>query len=375
LPKIDVVVSDLVDWTSSGDLRLPEIQRRYVWTAIRVRDFFDSLYRQYPSGTILVWDTAQDIETKDLAVSPNTSPKHTSKRILLDGQQRITSLTAVIKGKPIQVRYRQRPIQILFNLEHPEGPPAEVIEVEESANDDSEDEYEIQSSNRSGIQEELSKLTFIVAGSSALKNNPLWIPVSDIFLKSDKEILKPLGISSDDDRWDRYSRRLQRVRDINKYPYVMQVLPPEMSYQEVTQIFVRVNSKGMKLRGHDLAVAQISARWKGFVDVIEKFADEFTGEDDYLIDTGIVVRTLVVFATNQCRFDRIARVPLEKLKESFEKTKKGLRYAIQFILNNALVGTLDNISSPYLLVPIAVYSILQDQRISRDEDKLLLKWF
>ena len=65
---------------------------------IRVRDFFDSLYRQYPSGTILVWDTAQDIETKDLAVSPSTSSKLTGKRILLDGQQRITSLTAVIQG-------------------------------------------------------------------------------------------------------------------------------------------------------------------------------------------------------------------------------------------------------------------------------------
>ena len=177
------------------------------------------------------------------------------------------------------------------------------------------------------------------------------------------------------DLWEKYSKRLQRVRDIEKYPYVMQVLPSEMSYQEVTQIFVRVNSKGMKLRGHDLAVAQISARWKGFVDVIEKFADEFSGEDDYLIDTGIVVRTLVVFATGQCRFDRILKVPLEKLKESFEKTKKGLRHAIHFILNNALVGTLDNISSPYLLVPIAVYFILQNQTITREEEKLLMKWF
>ena len=67
---------------------------------------------------------------KDLAVSPSVSSKLTGKRILLDGQQRITSLTAVIKGKPIQVRYRQRPIDILFNLEHKEGPPAEVLEVE-----------------------------------------------------------------------------------------------------------------------------------------------------------------------------------------------------------------------------------------------------
>jgi len=56
------------------------------------------------------------------------------------------------------------------------------------------------SSNRSGI-EEVNKLTFIVAGSSALKNNPVWVPVSDIFVKSDREILKPLGVSSDNDLW------------------------------------------------------------------------------------------------------------------------------------------------------------------------------
>ena len=131
-------------------LRLPEIQRRYVSTAVR-SDFFDSLYRQYPSGNILVWDTAQDIETKDLAVSPNSTPKLTGKRILLDGQQRITSLTAVIKGKPIHVRHRQRPIHILFNLEHPEGPPAEVLEVEEGANDDTEDEDDMETSKSLGI--------------------------------------------------------------------------------------------------------------------------------------------------------------------------------------------------------------------------------
>ena len=374
MPKIDVTVSDLVNWTYSGDLRLPEIQRRYVWTAIRVRDFFDSLYREYPSGTILVWDTAQDIETKDLAISPSTPPKLTGKRILLDGQQRITSLTAVIKGKPINVRDRQKPILLLFNLDHPEGPPAEVLEVEEGANySEVDDDTEI--SNPVGIQEELGKLTFVVAGSSALKNNPHWIHVSDIFQKSDREILKPLGISSDDDLWDKYSKRLQRVRDIEKYPYVMQVLPSDLSYQEVTQIFVRVNSKGMKLRGHDLAVAQISARWKGFVDEIEKFADEFLGEDDYLIDGGIIVRTLVVFATNQCRYDRIVRVPLEKLKDSFTKTKRGLRYAIHFVLNNAFAGTLDNISSPNLLVPIALFSILYNHQISRKDENLLIKWF
>lgn len=372
---INANISDLVSWASSGDLRLPEIQRRYIWTATRVRDYIDSLYRGYPTGTILLWDvTNEEIETKNLSLSNQDSPKFISvKRLLLDGQQRITSLTALIMGKPLYVRNKQKPLDILFNLDHPEGPPIEVLEVDEKY--DSENDLNNEELSQLNISEELEKMTFVVRGSSTLEGNPKWISVMDIFQKKDTEILKSIGISSENEKWDKYSERIQKVRNIKNYSYQIQALPSDMSYQEVTQVFVRVNSKGMKLRGHDLAVAQISAKWKGFVNIIENFAEEFKGEDDYLIDTGIIVRGLVVFTTKQCKFDKISRVPLKTLKESFERCKKGLRYAINFVSNNASVGTLDNISSPYLLIPIAVYSILKDQKISKEEEKKLLKWF
>src|SRR5206468_10560498 len=58
MPKIDTTVGNLVEMVRNGELRLPEMQRRYVWPATRVRDLLDSLYRGYPSGTILVWETA-----------------------------------------------------------------------------------------------------------------------------------------------------------------------------------------------------------------------------------------------------------------------------------------------------------------------------
>lgn len=67
MKKVDVSVGVLVEMIASGELRLPEMQRRYVWRAPRVRDLLDSLYRGYPSGAILVWETTETQPTRDLA--------------------------------------------------------------------------------------------------------------------------------------------------------------------------------------------------------------------------------------------------------------------------------------------------------------------
>lgn len=293
MPKTDISVRELIDKVQHGELALPEMQRRYVWPATRVRDLLDSLYRGYPSGTILVWETDEDIKNRELAVKSTKSPTTSQKLLLLDGQQRITSLSATLSGEPVQVRNRKRPIEILFNLEHPEGPPIEITEVDEEDVPEDFEEVEDEESAERDIQEEMKKRTFVVS-SRALKNNSVWVSVSDIFKKTDSQILKSLGISSDDQRWDKYSERLQRIRKIADYPYVMQVLDKNMSYEEVTEIFVRVNSLGIKLRGSDLALAQITTRWKGFMNEIENFAEEFGDDEDYIIKSGLPVRAMVV---------------------------------------------------------------------------------
>src|SRR5688572_30629531 len=132
MPKVDISVGELVDMITRGELRLPELQRRYVWPATRVRDLLDSLYRGYPSGAVLVWETDQDAATRDLDVRQEKNAFATHK-LLLDGQQRVTSLRAVLSDEPIRVRGRKKPIDILFNVEHPEGPPVELIEVEDDS--------------------------------------------------------------------------------------------------------------------------------------------------------------------------------------------------------------------------------------------------
>lgn len=99
MPKIDTPVGSLVEMIRNGELRLPEMQRRYVWLATRVRDLLDSLYRGYPSGTILVWETDREMPVRDLAVTQDESP-FKGHKMLLDGQQRLTSLSAVVRGEP-----------------------------------------------------------------------------------------------------------------------------------------------------------------------------------------------------------------------------------------------------------------------------------
>lgn len=103
MAKAEATVEELVGMIERGELRLPEMQRRYVWRAPRVRDLLDSLYRGYPSGAILIWDTDEDVPLQEFAVEQRTNP-YKSTRLLLDGQQRLTSLSAVIRGEPISVR-------------------------------------------------------------------------------------------------------------------------------------------------------------------------------------------------------------------------------------------------------------------------------
>ena len=303
-------------------------------------------------------------------------PTTSQRLLLLDGQQRVTSLSAVLAGEPVHVRRRRRPIEILFNLEHPDGPPIDLIEGEDDEYTADVEDVEDEETAQRDIQEDLKKLAFVVAGR-ALKNVSTWVPVSDIFKKSESQILRAIGISSEDERWDKYSERLRNVRKIEDYQYVMEVLEKKMSYEEVTEIFVRVNSLGIKLRSSDLALAQITCKWKGFMKLVEEFASKFGDDSDYVVETGLPIRALTVFATKQSRYRTIGKVRVERLKEVWEQqATEGLKFAINFLRQNAGIDNLSFMSSPLLLIPIAVYWVLKDNRaLTPEEEKKLLRWF
>jgi hypothetical protein len=378
MAKFDTTVAELINLIRTGELRLPEMQRRYVWPATRVRDLLDSLYRNYPSGTILVWETDSEMPTRDLAVGQEISP-FAGHKLLLDGQQRLTSLSAVLRGEAVNVRNRKRPIEILFNLEHPDGPPVEVTEVEDDITemrdlDESDENDEEETLETTNVQEAIRNRTFVVA-SRTLAADPRWINVSDVLsgAKTDTQVLRPLVKSFDDPLFEKYSNRLQALRRIKDYPYVVHVLDKSLSYEEVAEIFVRVNSLGMKLRGSDLALAQITSRWKDSLKLFERFQEEC--EDVWFtIDLGLLVRALVVFATGQSRFKTVGTISTNKLVTAWPVAQEAIRYSINFLRANAGIEDESLLSSPLFFISLAYYAQKHNFALTAQEERELRRW-
>lgn len=362
-----------------GELRLPEIQRHYVWRATRVRDLLDSLYRGYPSGSILMWETDEPVPTRDGAVQQETTA-FAGRKLLLDGQQRLTSLTAVINGDQVKVRGRKKPIEILFNLEHPDGPPSEITEVEGDAespmtpDDEDNDEAEENGDGDSVMAERFKSFTFVVA-SRALQAQPQWVSVSEVFkTTNDSIILRQAGVNSlDDPRFQKYSDRLTNLRRLRDYNYVVHVLERSMNYQEVTEIFVRVNSLGAKLRSSDLALAQITSRWQNLLSQLEEFQEECE-QNWFTIELGQFVRAIVIFSTKQCLFHNVGKIPVEDLKKGWEQAKEGLRFAINFLRTNVGIEDESLLSSPMFIHVLAAISRVKDNKLTQTEQNSLMHW-
>ena len=371
MSKAEAKVHELVTMIERGELQLPEMQRRYVWRSTRVRDLLDSLYREWPSGAILVWETDEPVPLQEFAVTQAVSPYATT-RLLLDGQQRLTSLSAVIRGEPVTVQGRKRPIEILFNLEHPDQ-LAVVTEV----NEDSEAEEIVEDdtdSNEDELQARINKMAFVVA-TRKIAALPQWVKVSEVF-KTDEDapFLKRAGIERfDDPRYAKYSRRLARLRKVREYVYRMDVLDRSMQYQDVTEIFVRVNSLGAKLRSSDLALAQITAKWRGALREFQSFQAK-CATVGFDLELAIYLKALVAFATGQSRFHSVGGLRREVLEVAWEKSRDGIDFAINFVKTNAGIDSPALLSSPFLLVTLAYYGYRRDYRLDRAESDRLRFW-
>lgn len=378
MAKAEASVEELVSMIERGELRLPEMQRQYVWRSTRVRDLLDSLYRGYPSGAILLWETDEAVPLQDFAVSQSTNP-YQSTRLLLDGQQRLTSLSAVIRGEPVSVRGRRRPIDLLFNLEHPDQ-LAVVTEVEENGGDeeDFDEDGELIGDETDSTEDELlkrfNKMTFVVA-TRKLEQLPQWVKVSDVFkTDNDAPFLKRAGVSGfDDPRYEKYSQRLARLRGIRKYVYRMDVLERTLSYDEVTEIFVRVNSLGAKLRSSDLALAQITAKWRHSLQTFQDFQKDCT-KTGFDLDLGLHLKNLMAFATGQSRFQIVASLSVEKLQKAWQEACEGMEFALNFARSNLDIDSPALLSSPFLLVVLAYFGHSRNYALSNDEAQQLRYW-
>ena len=344
-----------------GDLLLPEMQRKYVWPSTKVRDLLDSVYRDYPSGSILMWETDNLPETRESAVKGDKEYGLTQKLLLLDGQQRLTSLATIMSGHPIRLRIGkdnivEKHLELYFNVDHPDKP---ILDVDSS-------DFDIES-------KEL-KNQFFQIKNSAIANQSNWISVTKLFTQGTGEILREMRLGYEDPKYKKvYDRLFQLYSRRENYIYPVQILDRSISYPEATQVFIRVNSAGTRLSGSDLALAQVTSRWSGSMALIETFANKCE-KANFIVDAGFLLRCVMSIETGQSRFSRISKIPIRQIKESWEKTKQGFEFVINFVRQNAQIATSAAIPSPYLYIPLLVYAVNHDLCLD-NQDRNFLRWF
>lgn len=366
-------ILDLVKEFERGQMQLPEMQRGYVWKSTQVRDLLDSLYRGYPTGNILRWETTDNsVELRNSAID-QTSEKWANSYLLLDGQQRLTSLAAVVQGKLVQVRDSKKPIDIYFNLEHEEN----MYETELGDDEVDENIFEADDDDEKEENDPLDNYDkpFIVA-NNRVKQNPNWVSVTEVFKANDiTPFLQRIGINSfDDPRYKKYQERLRRLMSIKDYEFPVITLKKELKHDEVADIFVRVNSLGTKLKGSDLALAQITSKWHGSLKIFDEFHEECK-KTNWDISIGTLLRTLIAITTGQSKFKIVSSLSLEKLQEGWDKTKEAVSFVLAYLTQNFDIENQNLLSSPYFITTLAYFVYIRDKQITEYETSLLKKWF
>jgi hypothetical protein len=330
-------VRELLDEISRGEVLLPEIQRAYVWKGPQVAKLLDSLYREYPAGQVLLWDTINLPITRNLeGVRTPALPSTGRPKIVLDGQQRLTSLFKALAhlGEDI--------IEVYFNLD----------------------------------TEQFERY------SGRLSKDPRWVPVRLVINgeKADLQILHEIeaagGPNTRDPKAQEYLNRLQQLRKIGEYKFPIEIFKND-DYEEVTELFVRINSGGTRLRAAELVLAQLALRLPGAIaEKFEEAMDEYA-ELDYDLDARFLIRSLVAIGTGQSRFKYLTEFwtkSPEAIDSIWKRTKKAIDSAVNFVRHNARYEASDWLPSLTALVPLAAY-FDKHKAITPDVEEGLLRWF
>ncbi len=229
----------LIEAIEHGELALPDIQRPFVWSNTKVRDLFDSMYRGYPIGTLLFWETGADTNTRQVGGGDHD---RVAKQLIVDGQQRLTSLFAVLTGQRVLTKsFENRQIQIAFR------PSDETFEV----------------------------------ADAAIRKDPEFIPdITELWKDRYRATVRSFLAKLTEYRGERISEeedeelenRIDRVRDLKDFPFQVIRLNERADEEQVAEIFVRINSEGVQLNQADFILTLMSVHWEKGRRELEQFS-------------------------------------------------------------------------------------------------------
>lgn len=231
-------LTHLVEDIKHGNIALPDIQRPFVWSSAKIRDLFDSMYRGYPVGTLMFWETGAEVGTRQIGGGDNAK---VASKLVVDGQQRLTSLYAVLSGRSVLTKtFEHKRIRIAFR------PTDETFEVTDAA-----------------IEKDPEFLPDVTA---------LWRDGSRPTVRGYFARLAASRPELSEDEKDVLADRIDRVYDLQSFRFQVVELNASADEEQVADIFVRINSEGVQLKQSDFILTLMSVHWEAGRRELEQFS-------------------------------------------------------------------------------------------------------
>lgn len=338
-------ISTILDKIDENQLFVPAFQREYVWKRDDAKDLIDSLIKDYPTGTMLTWETANPPELK----GPHKyNEKQGAVKLLLDGQQRVTTLYMLIRG--VIPPYYKLP---------------EIM-------NDTRDLF---------VQLESLELSYYM--KTRMEKNPLWQNITHVFQRKirARDVVRTLeerGETVTRQREDKIDDNTRAIENILTREFPEQTIPVKASIREAIDIFYKVNASGVALTDAELALAQISGYWpqardrfKAKLAALEK--DGFVFKLDFIVY--VLLGCLYHMGSDMRKLHDAENS--EKIRSAWDRLEKQvLDYVVNLMRANAFVDHTDEINSPYALVPIIVYCFDKNgAHLTDAEIRKMVKWF
>ncbi|KIH77487.1 hypothetical protein SAMN05660860_01851 [Geoalkalibacter ferrihydriticus] len=338
-------IRTILEKIDEKQLFIPAFQREYVWKRDDAKQLIDSLIKEYPTGTMLTWETANPPELK----GPHKyDEKQGAVRLLLDGQQRITSLYMLITG---------------------ELPSYYTIS-------------EIMNDTR-GLYVNLETLELAYYMKTRMENNPLWQNITDVFQKRvgafDLQTkFTAIGKQIEMKELKKLNDNISKITGVLERDFPEQIIPVKATIREAIDIFYKVNASGVALTDAELALAQISGYWP-------QARDLFKAKLANLQKEGFIFKLdFIVYVLLGCLYHQGSDMKKlhgeennERLRAAWDRLdKQVLDYVANLLRSNAYVDHTDEINSVYALVPMIVYCFDKgDQHLNETEIRKMVKWF
>lgn len=336
-------IERLIGKIENREIVLPEFQREFTWRRDQSRALLDSFIKDYPTGSLLIWSTAQVPALKNM---PDFRPNGRVE-VLLDGQQRLTALYMFIKDD-IPPYYSEKDVEkgkdprnLYFNL----------------------------------LTRELRYYK-----QMEMQNNPSWVRVCDCFKPGgiDLEKITKAMVDEDDKEWFnlliKLKASLDKLFSIKEVKYPIMYVKDEADLKHALTVFDRVNSGGTPLSESDIALAHMCSNWPETRRVFKEKIQE-AKKEGFIFDLTFLIRGTNAVINCRAEYNQLHNLSENQLIQGWEKLDKLIDYLINFLKDKALIYTTNDINTLNVLIPILGYFAKNDLSfMNESKTRRLLYW-